>query len=329
MTQNTALKQASRLIQSACCPLLICHVAPDGDALGSLTGLGNALRRMRLKPTLACSDPVNARFDYIPGIGAVVQQVNLPFDLVISLDCSDLNRLGHFTQTPGLGDAPLLNIDHHLTNTGFGDVNIVDPNASSTAEVVLRLLDYMGVPLDADIAVSLLTGIVSDTQSFSTNNVTAQVMEIALRLIRAGASLPYIAQHSLNRRSVPSILLWGAALSRVQVKDGIIWTDIPLDVRRATGGEGNSDTGLANFLIGAQGADAAVVFSEREDGRFEVGLRAAPGFDVAQVALQFGGGGHALAAGCNLPGPFDEVQANVLGALRASLARQRDTYRST
>lgn len=319
------LEQASRLIRSARYPLLICHVAPDGDAVGSLTGLGHALRHEGLEPILACSDPVFARFNYIPGVESIVQEVNTTFDLVISLDCSDMGRLGHFPQMPGFDDVPLLNIDHHLTNLEFGDVNLVDPHASSTAQVVLRLLDYMEIPLNADLSTCLLTGIVSDTRSFSTSNVTIQVMEAALRLMKAGASLPRITQHALNRRPVSAILLWGAALTRFQIEDRVAWTGISLAMRRAAGDESNGDTGLANFLVSADGADAAVVFAEREDGRIEVGLRAVPGFDVAQVALQFGGGGHALAAGCNLSGPLEKAQSNVLAALRASLVRQRNT----
>lgn len=316
--KNRILEQASQLIQSAHCPLLICHVAPDGDAIGSLTGLARALRQMGLQPITACSDPVPSRFNYIPGAEAVMQEVGVPFDLVISLDCSDLERLGHFPQMPAFGDAPLLNIDHHVTNIGFGDVNLVDSQASSAAEVVLRLLEHMDVPLDAELAACLLTGIVSDTRGFSTSNVTAQTMEDALRLIKAGASLPHITRHSLNRRPTASIFLWGAALALAQIKDGVMWVSIPLAMRRATGHAGNSDAGLANFLVSAADANISAVFVEREDGDVEVGLRAVPGFDVAQVALQLGGGGHTLAAGCKLPGPLEKAQSRVLTALWAS-----------
>jgi phosphoesterase RecJ-like protein len=221
---------------------------------------------------MACSDPVPARFNYIPYVGAIVQDVSASFDLVISLDCSDLKRLGHFPQMPTFRSVPLLNIDHHLTNLDFGDVNLVDPQASSTAEVVLWLLEYMALPLDAELATCLLTGIVADTRGLRTSNVTIQVME-----------------------------------------------------RRTAGYAGNGDAGLVSFLVSGDDADVAVVFVEREDSRIEVSLRAVPGFDVAQVALQLGGGGHALAAGCNLPGPLGEAQARVLAALRADLARQRHT----
>ncbi len=323
--KNITLKQASQLIRSAHRPLLICHIAPDGDAIGSLTGLGRALRHEGLEPIMACSDPVSARFNYIPYVGAIVQDVSASFDLVISLDCSDLKRLGHFPQMPTFRSVPLLNIDHHLTNLDFGDVNLVDPQASSTAEVVLRLLEYMALPLDAELATCLLTGIVADTRGLRTSNVTIQVMDAALRLMKAGASLPYITHHTLDRRPTTAIRLWGATLAQLHIEDRVIWTSIPLAMRRTAGYAGNGDAGLVSFLVSGDDADVAVVFVEREDGRIEVGLRAVPGFDVAQVALQLGGGGHAPAAGCNLPGPLEEAQARVLAALRADLARQRHT----
>lgn len=321
--KSKTLEQASELIQSADRPLLICHIAPDGDAIGSLTGLGRALQKMGLEPAMACSDPIPPRFNYIPGIETVVQDIRAVFDLFISLDCSDLRRLGRLSQVSTFGSTPLLNIDHHMTNLNFGTVNLVDPHASSTAEVVLRLLEYMAVPLDAQMATCLLTGIVTDTRGFRTSNVTVQVMEAVLRLIRAGASLPYITHHGLNRRPTVAILLWRAAMALLQIEDRVIWTSIPLAIRRATGYTGDGDAGLVSFLVSAEDADVAVVFVEREDGGIEVGLRAVPGFDVAQVALQLGGGGHALAAGCTLTGPLEDVQAQVLAALQADLARQR------
>jgi phosphoesterase RecJ-like protein len=321
--KTTVLKKASQLIRPARRPLLICHIGPDGDAIGSLTGLGLALRRLGKEPILACADSIPERFRFIPGIEAVVQQVNDEFDLVISLDASDLKRLGHFPQMPTFGPTPLLNIDHHLTNLDFGTVNLVDSHASSASEVVLELIEYLGVPIDTDIATCLLTGIVTDTRGFRTSNVTIQVMEAALRLMKAGASLPSITHHGLNRRSTSVILLWRAALTRLQIEDRMIWTSIPMEMRRGVGYTGNGDAGLVSFLVSADDVDVAAVFVEGEDGRVDVGLRAVPGFDVAHVALELGGGGHALAAGCSLRGPLEEAEMRTLIALRADLARQR------
>jgi phosphoesterase RecJ-like protein len=322
---RTLLEQAHQLIKSAQRPLLMCHISPDGDAVGSLVGLGRVLRRIGLSPIMACSDPIPPTLSFIPDTDEIVSEVDAPFDLVIALDSSDTERLGHFPKLPGFTDVPLLNIDHHLTNLNFGDVNLVDSHASSTAEIVLRLLGALGAPLDADTATALLTGIVGDTRGFRTNNVTSQVMEAALRLMKAGASLPYVSRHTLDSRPTAAVRLWGTALSQLQVEDRVIWTSITLAARHEAGYTDKGDASLVSFLIGAEDADAAAVFVECEDSRVEVGLRAKPGFDVAQVALQFGGGGHALAAGCTLPGPLEEAQTRLLTALKAGLTEQRKT----
>ncbi len=323
MTKIQTLQQASQLICGAQRPLLICHVAPDGDALGSLTGLAHALRQQDRSPIAACADTIPSRFDFIPGIGSVVEQVPYSFDLIVTLDCSDLRRVGSLGDLQHFGDYPLVNIDHHVTNTGFGDVNLVDPEASSTAEILLHLLDHIEIQLDEAVATSLLTGIVTDTRGFRTNNVTPRVLDAALRLSKAGASLPYVSQHGLDQRPLVVLRLWGAALSRLRFEDGVVWATIPVKMRREIGYQGNGDAGLASFLVSADEADVSTVLVEQEDGSIDVGLRAVPGFDVAQFALQFGGGGHALAAGFSISGPLEEAERRVIDPLQKDVVRQR------
>ncbi len=291
-----------------------------------MIGLFLAMRQMRLDVVAACSSAIPSHFGFIPAVEHVVHHVETRCDLVITLDCSAPDRLGEFANLLNVEDRPLINIDHHITNEGFGDVDLVDPEASSTAEVVLRLLEHMGVSLDAEIATALLVGIVTDTRGFRTNNVTSQVMGAATRLMEAGASLPDISRRVLDRRPTAAIRLWAAALRHVHIADGVIWTSIMLAERREAGYRGNSNAGLTNFLLSADGADVSVVFAERDDGDVDVSMRAEPGFDVTEVALAFGGGGHALAAGCRLLGPLEEAERHLLSALRVSLDRQRRNY---
>jgi phosphoesterase RecJ-like protein len=326
VTKKATLEKASQLICQAHQPLLVCHVAPDGDALGSLTGLAYALQQLDQAPIAACSDTIPSHLSYIPHVDTVVRSVRGPFDLIVALDCSDLRRLGDVTELPQFGQRPLINIDHHVTNVGYGDVDLVDPAASSTAEVLLRLIDHLGVPLDETLATCLLVGVVTDTRGFRTDNVTPPTMETALRLMEAGASLPSVTRRGLDTRPTVGICLWGAALSHLRSQDGVIWTSIPVDMRRGVGYQGDGDAGLASFLVSAEEADVAVVFVEQGDGRVDVGLRADPGFDVAQFALRFGGGGHALAAGFSIPGPLETAEERVLNALQVDLARQRASH---
>jgi bifunctional oligoribonuclease and PAP phosphatase NrnA len=313
--------------------LLISHVAPDGDAIGSLLGLKWLLEAQGHTVIAANQDgvPYLLRCDQVaPGWQAVVHNPLKPkrrgsgYDLVFTLDCSDMQRLGK-AYGPALAGVPLVNIDHHITNLDFGAANLVDPNASSTAELVYRLAEALQWPIGPQAAQCLLLGIVSDTRSFRVGNVTPALLGAAQRLMEAGASLSAISEAVLDRRNVDTICLWGHALAALRLEERIIWTAIPLAMRSHCNGVEQSDSGLANFMIGAEEADVAVILTEREDGLVDVGLRAAAGFDVAQVALALGGGGHPRAAGCSLALPLEQAIEQVLAAVRQSLAQQRQT----
>ncbi len=302
--------------------LLVAHVAPDGDAIGSLLGLGWLLQAQGKELTLACEAEVPAPYTWLPGSDQVVQQADGPYDLVISLDCSDERRMGK-VYNQDLAALPLINIDHHITNTFFGTINWVDPSAVATAQMVLTLADALQWPLTQPVAVCLLTGLVTDTRSFRTLNVDQAAMRAALRLVEAGASPGEIAHRALDQRPLAAVRLWGQAFSDLHLEDGILWTEITCAMRRRWSLGENGDSGLANFLVGVREADVVLVFTEREDGTVDVGMRAAPGLDVAQVALKLGGGGHPQASGCTLTGDLTQVKERVLAEVRASLAGQR------
>ena len=313
--------------------LLISHVAPDGDALGSMLGLKALLEAQGHTVTAANQDGVPAllRSDLIlPGWQQVItapfkgRTGRAGYDLAIALDCSDLQRLGtiYNSAPPQL---PLLVIDHHVTNTQFGSLNIVDPQATSTAEIVCGLADAFGWPLSARAAQCLLTGIVTDTRGFRISGVTAALLGLAQRLMEAGASLHAVSEGALDRRNVDTICLWGQALSATQLSGRILWTAIPLAMRSVCGDKEQSDSGLANFLAGAEEADVAVIFTEREREKIDVGMRSMHGFNVAEVALSLGGGGHPRAAGCNLAMPLEQAIPYVLARLEEALAAQRSS----
>jgi phosphoesterase RecJ-like protein len=272
---------------------------------------------------LVCDHPLPQRFGFLPGIADVSTKVEGSFDLVVSLDCSDPGRMGEAGTISRVDSVPLINIDHHVTNLFFGTVNLVDVNAVSTTQIVHQLALALGVSIDKDIAFCLLTGLVTDTRGFRTSNVGPDVLEIAVQLMEAGASLEVITRNGLDRRSFSALRLWGEALARAQIEGGLIWTSLPLKVRRSVDNGRRSDIGLSSLLLTAEEAEVAAVFIELEDGRVEVGFRAMPGLDVSALALSLGGGGHALASGCIVSGPLEEAQERVLVALRQDIAQQR------
>jgi phosphoesterase RecJ-like protein len=324
--------------------LLICHISPDGDAIGSLLGLGLALQKLGKTPTLACESPVPAKFSFLSGFDAIVNTLHsTSFDLVIGLDSSDLSRLGNVYDSAALSGIPLINIDHHITNLHFGDVNLVDASAASTAELILRLLDQLGLQLDAEpsdsspsvvavgsdddalreaVATCLLTGIVTDTVGFRTSNVTAQVMDAAMRLMKAGASLSHVTHHAFNQRPLSELNLLAQGLNRLHAEDGVAWSEIYLDDRPTCETLEKGDAGLAGMLVRTKEVRMAAVFIESENNQIEVSFRADPGYDVAQLALSLGGGGHPAAAGCTLDGPLEAARERVLPMLRAALQEQ-------
>jgi len=312
------------LIHQARRILAVAHIAPDGDAIGSLLGLGHALRALGKQVVLACADPVPQVFHYLPGHEAITSEPVGEFQLLISLDGSDISRLGAIYRPAAFAHVPLLNIDHHVTNVHFGTVNWVDTSAAAVAEMIFELVGELGVPLTRDIALCLLNGIVTDTRCFRTSSTTIKTMTIATRLMEAGASLSLITEQVLNRRPLAVIRLWGEALTTLQLRDRVIWAEITQAMRERAGmKENDSVGGLASFLVSAHEADVAVVFSEKPDNKVEVGFRAVPGYDVSGVALQLGGGGHPLASGCTLSGSLEQVRERVLAALDVALARQR------
>ena len=300
--------------------LAICHVSPDGDAVGSLLGLGLALRALGKQVSLACQDPIPPQLAFLPGAASIVHQSDGNEELIVTLDSSDTERLGSLYVAEIFGQKPVINIDHHITNINFGDINWVD-DVAATAQLCFGLVSALGAPMDASIATCLLTGIVTDTRSFRTPNTTPLELRTAVELMEAGANLADIADKVYRNYSPARLCLWGKALSSARLEGGILWTEISrkmLDRCQATELELN---GLASFLDATRGALASVVFQEKGE-RVEASLRSARGVDISGVALGLGGGGHPQAAGCTCTGSLADVRERVLDAVSSALRTQ-------
>ncbi len=313
-----AIEKANRV-------LVIGHVDPDGDAIGSLTAVGQGLQQLGKRVTLVCDDAVPRRFLSLTLAPDVRRAPNTssPYDLVIAVDCADQARMGWAYD--GLPDPKptLANIDHHITNTRFGAFNIIDPEASSTAEILHRFLPEMGVTLTRGIAESLLTGIVTDTIGFRTNNVTAATLRAAADLVDAGADIADISLRTLHQRPFATAKIWAIGLGGMTLEDGLLWTSISRQAMLSAGIDGRpSSSGLVNFLADVDEAVMGVVLSEMEDGTVRVTMRARPPYNVAEVATRYGGGGHALAAGCTLDGPLARAAEQIVAACRDAIRRQ-------
>jgi phosphoesterase RecJ-like protein len=303
--------------------LVVTHINPDGDAIGSLLGFGLALRNLGKDVVMTCADVVPELFRYLPAVEEITLKPSGEFDLVAVLDVAEARRMGPIAEA--LTRPPDLVVDHHVTNPGFGRVNFVDPHAASTAELLTELFEPLGLALTPAIAECLLTGLVTDTLGFRTSNTTVKTLGLAQTLMRAGADLQRIYDLSLFKRSYSAVRLWAEGLGRMQMKHRIVWARLPLEARTASGYQGFGDADLINVLTSVREADVAVIFVERTDGTVKISWRSVPGINVAQIATSFGGGGHAAAAGAEIPGTMDEVEKVVLEATRAVIkaAQQR------
>lgn len=247
------------------------------------------------------------------------------FDLIVVLDCSDLERLGHVydNNTSLFYETPIINIDHHISNDHFGKVNWIDLTATSTAEILVALLESLGrekTLLDPDIATSLLTGITTDTGSFQNASTTPKSFTVAAQLVAAGAHQQEIVKRIYKTKPLSTLKLWGKALAKVQedVEHKFIWSSISSqDIQESGASESQTSGVIDDLLKTAPDIDFALLLSERKDG-VHGNLRAVEkGVDVAKLAQLFGGGGHEAAAGFDIPNTtLAQEESNILGRIR-------------
>ena len=303
---------------------VITHVAPDGDAIGSCLGLTHLLRNLGKDAIPVCQDPVPYIVNWLPGVEEFVRKAPADVDLVISIDLSSIDRMGDAYDAGALGHIPLVNIDHHVTNTYFGHVNWVEPQAVAACEMVYHLALAFGYPITPQIATYILTGLLTDTRGLRTANVSARVLRVATHLVELGAPIGEITELTFNRRPLAIVKLWALALPNLRVEpEGIIWLVITEAMRQEAGYDEPGDGGLVSFISTAEEAYIGVVFTEKPDGTVNVSMRARPGYDVARVAFALGGGGHPQAAGATIDGPLDTAVQRVIHALREALTEQK------
>ncbi len=293
--------------------MVVSHIRPDGDAVGAAAGLGLSMLAAGKDVSIVLSDGVPPSLRSIPGSNLVHRHASGEFDLVIVVDCSDLERTGKALQgIPG----PHLNIDHHVTNLLFAEINLVEVESTATSAVITEHLEEWGLKFTPDAASALLSGIVSDTIGFRTSNMTADTLRLAARLMDLGADLPTLYNQVLVRRSYASAVYWGLGLARLQRHGRLVWTSLTLSDRAQAEYDANDDADLVNVLSAVDEADIAVIFVEQSGGHIKVSWRSNPGLDVSQVALMFGGGGHMAASGADITGTLEEVQISGSGSNR-------------
>jgi len=299
--------------------LVVTHIRPDGDAVGSLLGLGLSLQNAGKQVQMVMDDGVPQSLRHLSGCEQIRRTPDGAFDLIVALDCSDIGRVGNALNGY---HSPDVNIDHHVTNEFFGSYNLVDLSASATAEMLAEYLPRWHFPITKEIASALLTGMITDTLGFRTSNVSSKTLRLAADLIDHGAEISELTMRSLIERSFEALRFWGAGLKQMEREGPIVWTILTQEDRINAGYSGRDDADLISVLSTVRDASVAIIFVEQPNGSVKVSWRAQPGIDVTRVAMRFGGGGHPAAAGAEVPGKLEEVFTKVLKETQELLVNQ-------
>ncbi len=322
MVNKEKLAEARKMIEGAESILIASHVGPDGDALCSTLGLGLALKNAGKSVQMVLSDGAPEGYDHLEGIEDIQRKSSGKADLVIAVDCGDQERLGSSISKQ---DGVDINIDHHMTNTNYGKLNIVDAESvASCAQIAEYMLDF-GLNFSDGIDAVLLTGMLTDTLGFRTSNMNAQALRIAADLLERGANIQLLYERALMKRSFEAMRYWGSGLLKLERENGLIWSTLTPEDRKVAGYKKSDDADLINSLASTEGAKITVLFIEQDDKKqVKVSWRSRGDYDVATLAASFGGGGHRAASGATMKGSLEEVQKQILKASQAVLNGSSD-----
>ncbi|HOD67705.1 MAG TPA: bifunctional oligoribonuclease/PAP phosphatase NrnA [candidate division Zixibacteria bacterium] len=310
--------------------LVVAHVEPDGDAIGSLLACGACLRNLGKETVLVRESEIPSKYRFLRGAGEIRPVDALPVDLAIDtavvLECPTLDRVGRAARflTDGVR---IINIDHHRESGDFGAVNWIDPTKSSVGEMLFELYEAFGCEITPEVAEQLYTAIMTDTGRFRYPSTSPRTMEIVGRLIAAGADPKAIADNVYYRLSVSTMRLTGMVLASIEFhdRDRLCLLTLTQEMLEAAGAGLSESDGLVDFTLFTDTAEVGALLKEVDEDRTRVSLRSRDAVNVAALAAQYGGGGHFNAAGCTMPYGLARAREEIIRVL--THARKRDTDR--
>ena len=311
--QNLFIREVAEAIERCDRFVVATHVRPDGDAIGSLLGMTFILRKLGKEADPYCQDSVPPAQEFLIGSGEIRRQIENPvtYDAAVLVDCGSFVRVGRHLADSIRGIPTLIDIDHHVNETPFGDVFWVDPSASSTCEMLYRLCKHLQVPLDAATATQLYTGILTDTGSFRFANTNHRVLQIAADLVTAGAQPAYIAEQIYESASPQGIQLLARMLTTVAfaADNRLATAELTQQMFNETATTPVDSEGFINHLRSVKPVELAMLFREDGDGKIHVSLRSKGDVDVATFAHRFDGGGHRRAAAFRIAGDLQTTRS--------------------
>lgn len=311
----SALNEIVSLISAKERFLIGCHIHPDGDSIGSMLALGLSLSLSGKNVEMVCLEDVPSVFGFLQGNELIHHKAAWDPEVLICVDCAEKERLALLPgiwQTPGLVS---VNIDHHVTNLGFADINLINPDAAATGEVIYLLLKEGRLPINQAVATALYTAIATDTGFFRFANTSSLCLELAANLVRDFKVEPAkVAEQVHEQKSLNSVRLLGEVLKTLRLEnDGkVAWLILTQDMLAKYPVENEETESFVSYARSIEGVEIGILFKELRPEEIKLSWRSTSVVDVSKLAANFGGGGHARAAGCNLNGPIEQVVAIVL-----------------
>ncbi len=310
--------------------LIFGHKDADGDTLGCSLAFAEALKSRGKKVWVIIPPPVPVMYEWLPGYDHIVDRPPAGADpqLVLFFDAGNMERSGNAVKLIA-SQATIVNVDHHPSNSLFGDINVIEPEASAVGQMVMRMLDLFGYDLTPTIATNLYTALLTDTGGFRHENTTPKALEDAARLARLGADPGYIATMVYKSRPLTTLKLSALAIATMQVDmDGrLAWAKVTRHMLHEAGAVMAESEGIIDTLNSIAGLDTAIMFKEINDRLTKISVRSRGAVDAAALCAEFGGGGHLRAAGAEIQLPLDEAIRAVLKAAKEAISASGSTQR--
>jgi len=289
--------------------VILPHISPDGDTLGSTQALYEYFKTMTDRVWIVLDDPIPFNLEFLNVLTITreaFEKMNVTPDFLFCMDSSDEGRLGERVKMLSTA-VKTINIDHHKTNVNYADINVVNDLASSTGEMVYDLIDGAGGHITPKIAQAIYVAISTDTGSFKYSNTSAKTMKISGKLIEAGIDLNYINTELYQNKPLEKILILKAAMQNMRLLDegNLAISYVTLADMEAFGIETLDTDGVSEFFRDIHGVEVVILLKEKEKNVFKGSLRSKHAFDVAALSLQYGGGGHTKAAGLSVSGELE------------------------
>lgn len=318
MTKNIIISKIKEVKTLAILP----HVSIDGDALGSSIALAYAVKELGIEPVIYIEEEIPSSYGFLPGIEftKVYQGEKENYDLVLALDTGDTGRLGKRIDIFNAASYTI-NIDHHMTNTEFADLNYVQTSSSATGEIIYQFIKMMGIPLTKEISTCIYVAIATDTGGFRYSNTTSITHQIISDLINNGVDVAEVSQLLFETVSLSKTKLTGMAVQTLEILENgkVAFITVTESMIKDADAKEEDCDGIVNIGRNIKGVEVAVLVRENENESYKINLRSKKYVDVSIIANKLGGGGHKNAAGCTIEGNMEDIKQILLKEIREVL----------